>query len=317
MYAIVDIETTGGKYNEEGITEIAIHKFDGHQIVDSFISLVNPERSIQPFVVNLTGINNQMLRSAPKFYEVAKRIIEITENSVIVAHNSKFDYRILRTEFKRLGYEYERESLCTVELSKKLIPDLDSYKLGKLCRTLGIPVADMIITMRLYYPSMEKLLFLSENTTTSRKEKQLLDTLFSRVGVNVAHELVDDFDQWKIIFKEANQSFDIIYLPTNGAIKGWDRDEAISFISQHIKIPVVTTEDFMMPYAVFGLTKVAKEQGIWVAVTAKKILKGSKITDFPVTRNKESTYWLNTSLAEKIGFEPDTVLLSKLKMMKN
>jgi len=180
-----------------------------------------------------------------------------------------------------------------------------------------LPVADMIITMRSYYPSMEKLLFLSENTTTSRKEKQLLDTLFSRVGVNVAYELVDDFDQWKIIFKEASQSFDIIYLPTNGAIKGWDRDEAISFINQHIKIPVVTTEDFMMPYAVFGLTKVAKEQGIWVAVTAKKILKGSKITDFPVTRNKESTYWLNTSLAEKIGFEPDTVLLSKLKMMKN
>lgn len=142
MYAVVDIETTGGKYNEEGITEIAIHKFDGHQIVDSFISLVNPERSIQPFVVKLTGINNQMLRNAPKFFEVAKRIIEITENCILVAHNSKFDYRILGTEFRRLGYEYKRESLCTVELSKKLIPDLDSYKLGKLCRTLGIPVTD-------------------------------------------------------------------------------------------------------------------------------------------------------------------------------
>ena len=67
MYAIIDIETTGGKYNEEGITEIAIHRYDGHQVIDSFISLVNPERSIQPFVVNLTGINNQMLRNAPKF----------------------------------------------------------------------------------------------------------------------------------------------------------------------------------------------------------------------------------------------------------
>ena len=142
MYAIIDIETTGGKYNEEGITEIAIHRYDGHQVIDSFISLVNPERSIQPFVVNLTGINNQMLRNAPKFYEVAKRIIEITTDCIIVAHNAKFDYRILRTEFKRLGYSFERQTLCTVELSKKLIPDLESYKLGRLCRTLGIPVTD-------------------------------------------------------------------------------------------------------------------------------------------------------------------------------
>ena len=180
-----------------------------------------------------------------------------------------------------------------------------------------LPVADMLFTMQSYYPSMDRLLFLSENTTTSRKEKQLLDTLFNRVGVNAAHELVDNFDQWKTIFKEANQSFDIIYLPTNGAIKGWDHDEAIRFINQHIQVPVVTTEDFMMPYAVFGLTKVAKEQGIWVAVTAKKILAGSSLTEFSVTRNKQSTYWLNTSLAEKIGFEPDTVLLGKSKMVKN
>ncbi|GAA4282330.1 exonuclease domain-containing protein [Gaetbulibacter aestuarii] len=142
MYAILDIETTGGKYNEEGITEIAIYKFDGHEVVDQFISLVNPEREIQPFVVNLTGINNTMLHSAPKFYEVAKRIVEITEDCILVAHNAQFDYRILSTEFKRLGFDYDRRSLCTVELSKKLIPGQDSYSLGKLVRSLGIPVTD-------------------------------------------------------------------------------------------------------------------------------------------------------------------------------
>lgn len=142
MYAIVDIETTGGKYNEEGMTEIAIYKFDGHQIVDQFISLVNPEREIQPFVVNLTGISSNMLTNAPKFYEVAKRIVEITENCIIVAHNAKFDYRILTTEFKRLEYEYKRQTLCTVELSKNLIPGKESYSLGKLVRTLGIPLSD-------------------------------------------------------------------------------------------------------------------------------------------------------------------------------
>lgn len=142
MYAILDIETTGGKYNEEGITEIAIHRFDGQRVVDQFISLVNPEREIQPFVVNLTGINNQMLRTAPKFHEVAKRIVEITKDTVLVAHNAQFDYRILRTEFRRLGYNFERKTLCTVDLSKKLIPEAESHSLGKLVRSLGIAVSD-------------------------------------------------------------------------------------------------------------------------------------------------------------------------------
>ena len=142
MYAILDIETTGGQFNEEGITEIAIYKYDGHEVVDQFISLVNPEKEIQPFVVKLTGINNAMLRSAPKFYEVAKRIIEITQDCIVVAHNSSFDYRILRTEFTRLGYDFIRPTLCTVELSKKLIPGMESYSLGKLVRALGIPVTD-------------------------------------------------------------------------------------------------------------------------------------------------------------------------------
>lgn len=142
MYAILDIETTGGKFNEEGITEIAIYRFDGHQVVDQFISLVNPEREIQPFVVKLTGINSAMLRTAPKFYEIAKRIVEVTEGCILVAHNAKFDYRVLRTEFRRLGFDYSRNTLCTVELSKQLIPDRESYSLGKLVRSLGIPVSD-------------------------------------------------------------------------------------------------------------------------------------------------------------------------------
>lgn len=142
MYAILDIETTGGQFNEEGITEIAIYKFDGHEVVDQFISLVNPEIPIQPFVIKLTGINNAMLRTAPKFFEVAKRIIEITNNCILVAHNASFDSRILRTEFRRLGYDFQLPTLCTVELAQRLIPEQPSYSLGKLVRALGIPMAD-------------------------------------------------------------------------------------------------------------------------------------------------------------------------------
>ena len=163
MYAILDIETTGGQFNEEGITEIAIYKFDGHEIVDQFISLVNPEIPIQPFVVKLTGINNAMLRSAPKFFEVAKRIIEMTNDCVLVAHNADFDYRILRTEFRRLGYDFNVKTLCTVELSKKLLPEQPSHSLGKLVRALGIPMADRhrasgdaMATVKLFKMLLEK-----------------------------------------------------------------------------------------------------------------------------------------------------------------
>ncbi|MBG6188868.1 exonuclease domain-containing protein [Flavobacterium sp. CAN_S2] len=163
MYAILDIETTGGQFNEEGITEIAIYKFDGHEIVDQFISLVNPEIPIQPFVVKLTGINNAMLQSAPKFFEVAKRIIEMTNDCIVVAHNASFDYRILRTEFRRLGYDFEAQTLCTVELSKKLLPEQPSHSLGKLVRALGIPMADRhrasgdaLATVKLFKILLEK-----------------------------------------------------------------------------------------------------------------------------------------------------------------
>ncbi len=157
MYSILDIETTGGKFNEEAITEIAIHRFDGHQVVDTFISLVNPERPIQPYVQKLTGISEKMVRTAPKFYQLAKRILEITEGSILVAHNAQFDYRILRTEFQRLGYDYMRKTLCTVDLSQRLIPEAESHSLGKLVRSLGIPLnnrhranGDALATLKLF-----------------------------------------------------------------------------------------------------------------------------------------------------------------------
>jgi len=183
MYAVLDIETTGGKYDEEGITEIAIYQFDGQEITDQFRSLINPEREIQPFVEKLTGINAKMLVNAPKFYEVAKRIIEITEDCVLVAHNAEFDCRILQTEFRRLGYSFERKSLCTVSLSQTLMPDQESYSLGKLVRGLGIPITDQhraygdaLATLKLFALLLEK-----DSEKVIIKE-QLKDTPFSRIS---------------------------------------------------------------------------------------------------------------------------------------
>ena len=137
-YAIIDIETTGGNPKSSKITEIAIYKSNGIEIIDQFVSLVNPEMNIPDFIVNLTGINNSMVQSAPKFYEIAKEIIEFTEGCIFVAHNVAFDYTVIRYEFKNLGYDYRRQHLCTVRASRFILPDLASYSLGKLTRILGI-----------------------------------------------------------------------------------------------------------------------------------------------------------------------------------
>lgn len=226
MYAILDIETTGGQFNEEGITEIAIYKFDGHEVIDQFISLVNPEKPIQPFVVKLTGINNAMLRSAPKFYEVAKRIIEITEGCILVAHNTSFDYRILRTEFNRLGYDFVKPTLCTVELSQKLIPGQASYSLGKLVRALGIPMADRhrasgdaMATVKLFKMLLakdtEKEILISSikaeiKSGLTPKLLDIVESLPSRTGIYYMHNEKGDLiyiGKSKNIKKRVNQHF--------------------------------------------------------------------------------------------------------------
>ena len=226
MYAIIDIETTGGQFNEEGITEIAIYKFDGSEVVDQFISLVNPEKPIQPFVVKLTGINNAMLRSAPKFFEVAKRIIEITEGCILVAHNTSFDYRILRCEFNRLGYDFVKPTLCTVELSKKLIPEQPSYSLGKLVRALGIPMSDRhrasgdaLATVKLFQMLLAKdtekeiLIGLIKAEIKSGLSPKLLDIvegLPSKTGIYYIHNEKGDLiyiGKSKNIKKRVNQHF--------------------------------------------------------------------------------------------------------------
>ena len=140
QYAIVDIETTGGSAKSSKITEIAIFKHDGETIIDSFITLVNPEMPIPEFISRLTGIYDEMVKEAPKFYEIAKQIVEFTEDCVFVAHNVGFDYGIIRHEFKQLGFDFRRPHLCTVRSARYVIPGYASYSLGKLAKDLGIKV---------------------------------------------------------------------------------------------------------------------------------------------------------------------------------
>ena len=142
MYSVIDIESNGAPFRKESIIEIAVYRFDGHEITDQFISLVNPEDEISAFVQKLTGITSKMVLTAPKFHEIAKRVVEITQDSTLVGHNIDFDYRMLRQSFKRLGYEFNINTLDTIPLAKKLIPEEKSYSLSKLCKSIGIPLTE-------------------------------------------------------------------------------------------------------------------------------------------------------------------------------
>ncbi len=142
MYTIIDIETTGNGIKGNRITEIAIFRHDGQHIVDEFTSLVNPQCPIPYFITGLTGIDDQMVANAPLFSEIADTVLELTRDSIFVAHAVNFDYGVIKEEFRQFGIDFIRKKLCTVRLSRKLIPGLQSYSLGKLCTAVNIPISD-------------------------------------------------------------------------------------------------------------------------------------------------------------------------------
>lgn len=142
LYTIIDIETTGNGIKGNKITEISIFKYDGGQIVDEFTSLVNPESPIPYFITGLTGIDDHMVQNAPTFREIADTVLKITEGCIFVAHSVNFDYGVIKEEFRQIGIDFTRKKLCTVRLSRQLIPGLRSYSLGKLCSAVQIPLVD-------------------------------------------------------------------------------------------------------------------------------------------------------------------------------
>ncbi len=139
IYTIIDVETTG---QGNRMTEISVFKFDGHQVIDEFTSLINPEAYIPQHITALTGIDSDMVANAPTFADVAEDILKITEDTIFVAHNVNFDYNVIQGEFKRIGQEFTRKKLCTVRLSRRLIPGHRSYSLGKICKALDINLVD-------------------------------------------------------------------------------------------------------------------------------------------------------------------------------
>jgi DNA polymerase-3 subunit epsilon len=193
MFAIIDVETTGLSPSAEKITEIAVYLHDGIRITDEYQTLINPEKRIPYQITGLTGISNSMVTEAPRFCDIAKDIVELTQDRIIVGHNVSFDYRFLRQEFKSLFYDFKRKTLCTKQLSRKLIPGRSSYGLGSLSKDLNITNdsrhragGDALATVKLFehLRSLEDdLLKLSLKGLNSNLSKKIIDTLPEETGV--------------------------------------------------------------------------------------------------------------------------------------
>jgi len=177
MFAVIDLETTGGNPNSEKIIEIGIVLHDGKHKIGEYTTLINPEKEISGFISTFTGITNAMVKNAPKFADVADTILELLEGKIIVAHNAKFDYNFIKGEFRRLNIPFTKKSICTVQLSRKIFPSHKSHSLGNICRDLGIVVdnrhrafGDAAATALL----LEKLI---ENDTKNLINEQLDDDI--------------------------------------------------------------------------------------------------------------------------------------------
>lgn len=139
-YAVVDIETTGGNASGSRITEICIIIHDGSKVLDRWETLINPQKDIPRPIFALTGINNEMVKDAPVFDTVSDKVLEMLQGRIFVAHNVNFDHSFIRHELERAGLKWATKKLCTVRAARKIKPGLPSYSLGKLCRSLDIPL---------------------------------------------------------------------------------------------------------------------------------------------------------------------------------
>ncbi|MEM7108556.1 MAG: exonuclease domain-containing protein [Bacteroidota bacterium] len=142
MYAIVDIETTGGFAGRSRITEIAIFIHDGEKVVDHYETLINPEQHIPNYITGLTGISNHTVEKAPTFKEVAPIVHEKLQGNIFVAHNVHFDYSFIKAALEENSYDLGTKKLCTVRLSRGIFPGLRSYGLGNLCAHFKIKITD-------------------------------------------------------------------------------------------------------------------------------------------------------------------------------
>jgi len=207
-FAIVDIETTGGHASANGITEISVFVHNGQHIVKHFETLINPQQHIPKFITSLTGIDDDMVATAPKFDEIAEELFKILNENIFVAHNVNFDYSFIKHQLTHNGYDLTAKKICTVRLARKVFPGLLSYSLGNLCRTLKINIknrhragGDAKATVQLFEYMLangaqihiDQMLkrTSAEQWLPMNIDKQAIDKLPARPGVYYFHNIKD------------------------------------------------------------------------------------------------------------------------------
>jgi DNA polymerase-3 subunit epsilon len=214
LFAVIDIETTGGNANNNKIIEIAVVIHDGQKVIKSWESLINPETYIPSGITELTGITQSMVADAPKFFEIAKELIEITEDTIFVAHNVRFDYSFIKSAFSDLGYTFTRKQLCTIQLTKKIFPSLPSYGLSSISENLMIPnpdrhraMGDAITTARL----LEKI-FQEANAAEVIDNLVNLGIKESKLPNNLSLKDIQSLPDTCGVYYFKNERGDIIYV---------------------------------------------------------------------------------------------------------
>lgn len=291
--AIIDIETTGGSAKRERIIEFAAVIYHEGIVIEEYQTLINPERNIPPFITHMTGITNEMVATAPKFYEVARKIIEITQDCVFVAHNVRFDYSFVTEEYSNLGYTYSRKQLCTIKLFRKLFPGLNSYSLEKLIKYFDISVMrrhramdDVMATLEIMKKGMEK-------PGSSFLLNTLLNTsmLETKYPPNLNIESINKLPEKTGIYYFHNEYGDTIYVGKSINIK--------KRVKQHFqKISAKSNSLYNMTHSIdYELTGSELIASIREAEEIKKLKpelnKSLKRTDYPyvlVTDQNERGY---------------------------
>jgi DNA polymerase III epsilon subunit family exonuclease len=165
-FVVVDVEATGAKTPPNRLIELGAYRIHEGRIVDKFLSLVNPEIPIPRFVVALTGITNEMVKTAPVFADIAPRWLDFVSESVLVAHNAPFDTSFLNHEISRVypGHRMVNPHLCTVRLSRRALPELTNHRLDTIASHFSIPIvsrhragSDALATAKLFLLLLSRL----------------------------------------------------------------------------------------------------------------------------------------------------------------
>ena len=255
-FAILDVETTGGYGTDNRITEIAIIIHDGFREIDRYTTLVNPESFIPRRITELTGITNEMVRTAPKFKEVARKVWDLTNDRVFVAHNVSFDFGVISNEFAILGVDFIRRKLCTIRLSKKVFPGKESYSLSKLCNSLGISLenahralADTEVTVMLF-----EIILKEGNKSVIKNELRVLNKE-SKIPPELDDKVFDTLPNICGVYRFYNSKGSVIYIGSSKEIK--------TQISKHFKSVNGKTKESEM---------VMKVADISFEITASKLI---------------------------------------------